>query len=75
MNLQVIISLSLAVLWLGSGIYIVIAFPRTREPFGGDSRITMGWFAFGLMILWNLVRAAVYWKPKAPSERRHVLDE
>lgn len=67
MNLRAILSLVMALIWLVFGLYLLFAHPHWGLPFG-DTTLSIGWVAM-LFVLWNIVRAALVWKPSAVRDQ------
>jgi hypothetical protein len=70
MNPQVVLSLILSLVWLGLAVYFFVFFPR-MELGGLDPRLA-GLAALALL-LWNLGRAYLAWRParyKEPVDER-----
>jgi hypothetical protein len=72
MNYQFVVSLVMLSLWVLAGVVLLIAYPRARFPLGEDSRVGLFWMGFVLMILWNLLRAYLCWKP---ARRKDPVDD
>jgi hypothetical protein len=65
MNGRVIISLVMAVIWLGIGVYFLVS-ERVAFAFA-DSKM-VGWLAM-ILVLWNVLRAGLTWsKPRRTHE-------
>jgi hypothetical protein len=63
MNRRVVFSLALAGAWLAAFAVVLVFVPRLRNPWGDDPQAGMIWLAFCILLLWNILRALLVWKP------------
>ena len=70
MNIRVVLSLIMMLVWLGLFAYFLIRYEHFRDPFAGEPMAVTLWILVPAALIWNALRAYYSWKANRPPIRR-----